>query len=77
MIIWVHYKLCDHSLDTELITKKIIYIYIYIYSSSIRISDKIKIFNDQKINNDINVDKILISKKEPHSQKSSFKYFLG
>ena len=38
--------------------------YIYIYSSSIRISDKNKIFNDQKINNDINVDKILISKKK-------------
>ena len=54
-----------------------IYIYIYIYSSSIRISDKNKIFNDQKINNDINVDKILISKKKTHSKKSSFKYFLG
>ena len=44
--------------------KKKFYIYIYIYSSSIRISDKNKIFNDQKINNDINVDKILISKKK-------------
>ena len=48
------------------------------------------IFNDKKISKsnfyknkklfniyDIEVDKILISKKEPYGKKSSFKYFLG
>ena len=47
-------------------------------------------FDDKKINNrnfyktknlfcvfDIEADKILISKKEPHGKRSSFNYFLG
>ena len=53
-------------------------------------SGKNIIFDDKKINKsnfyknkklfsiyDIEVDKILISKKEPYGKKSSFKYFLG
>ena len=53
-------------------------------------SGKSIIFDDKKINKsnlyknkklfsiyDIEVDKILISKKEPYGKKSSFKYFLG
>ena len=48
------------------------------------------IFDDKKISKknfcknknlfklyDIDVDKILLSKKEPYGRKSSFKYFLG
>ena len=57
--------------------------------SSIRMSGKNIIFDDKKINKsnvyknkklfniyNIEVDKILISKKEPYGKKSSFKYFL-
>ena len=53
-------------------------------------SGKNIIFDDKKINKsnfyknkklfniyDIELDKILISKKEPYRKKSSFKYFLG
>ena len=53
-------------------------------------SGKNVIFDDKRINKsnfyknkklfniyDIEVDKILISKKEPYGKKSSFKYFLG
>ena len=36
-------------------------------------------FNEQKINNidDINVNNILVSKKEPYGTKNPFKYFIG
>ena len=36
-------------------------------------------YKNKKINNieDINVDNILVSKKEPYSTKNSFKYFIG
>ena len=70
-----------------------IYIYIYIYivfSQSIRKSGKNIIFDDKKNKKkyfyknkkafniyDTDVDKILISKKEPYGKKSSFRYFLG
>ena len=53
-------------------------------------SKKIIIFYDKKINksnfykikrlfkiDDIDVNKILISKEEPYGRKSSFKYFIG
>ena len=53
-------------------------------------SGKSMIFNDKKINksnfyknkrlfkiDDIDVNKILASKKEPYGKKSSFKYFIG
>ena len=64
-------------------------LYIFL-SSSIRMSKKNIICDDKKITKsntcknkkvfniyDIDVDKILISKKEPYGEKSSFKYFLG
>ena len=60
------------------------------FPSSIRMSGKNIIFDDKKINMsnfyknkklfniyDIEVDKILISKKEAYHKKSSFIYFLG
>ena len=69
---------------------KNIYIYIYFFSSSIRMNWKNIIFDDKKISKsnfyknknyfniyDIDVSKILISKKEPYGKKSSFKYFIG
>ena len=36
-------------------------------------------YKNKKINNieDINVDNILVSKKEPYGTKNSFKYFIG
>ena len=36
-------------------------------------------YKNKKINNieDINVDNILVSKKEPYGTKNSFKYFTG
>ena len=53
-------------------------------------SEKNIIFNDEKINksncyknknpfiiDDVDVNKKLISKKEPYGKKSSFKYFIG
>ena len=53
-------------------------------------SGKNIIFNDKKINksnfyknkklfkiDDIDINKILVSKKEPYGKKSSFKYFIG
>ena len=56
----------------------------------IRISGKNINFNDKKIKNsifyenkatnnieDINVNNILVSKKEPYGNKNSFKYFIG
>ena len=62
----------------------------FFFLSSIRVSGNKIIFNDKKISKsnfyknkklfniyDIEVDKILISKKEPYGKKSSFKYFLG
>ena len=67
--------------------KKIFYIF---FSSSIRMSGKNIIFVDKKINKfnfyknrklftiyDIDIDKILISKKEPYGRKSSFKYYIA
>ena len=69
----------------KLLSKRL---YIF-FSSSIRMSGKNIIFDDKKINKsnfyrnkkvfniyDIDVDNILISKKDPYG-KSSFKYFLG
>ena len=69
---------------------KNIYIYIFFFSSSIRMNWKNIIFDDKKISKsnfyknknyfniyDIDVSKILISKKEPYGKKSSLKYFLG
>ena len=40
---------------------------------------KSNFYKNKKLFNiyDIDVDKILISKKEPYGEKSSFKYFLG
>ena len=59
-------------------------------SYSIITSGKNKIFNDKKINknnfykikklfkvDDLDLNKILVSKKEPYSKKMSFKYFIG
>ena len=75
----------DHSLETQIIVKEF-----YFFSSSIRMSKKNIIFDDEKINKsnfyknkklfsiyDIPLNKILISKKEPYGKKNSFKYFLG
>ena len=63
---------------------------LHFLSSSIRVIEKNIIVDDKNINKsnfyknkklfsifDIEVDKILISKKEPYSKKRSFKYFLG
>ena len=63
---------------------------LHFLSSSIRVIEKNTIVDDKNINKsnfyknkklfsifDIEVDKILISKKEPYSKKRSFKYFLG
>ena len=62
---------------------------LHFLSSSIRVIEKNIIVDDKNINKsnfyknkklfsifDIEVDKILISKKEPYSKKRSFKYFL-
>ena len=40
---------------------------------------KSNFYKNKKINNieDINVDNILVSKKEPYGTKNSFKYFIG
>ena len=60
------------------------------FSPNIRMIGKNIIFDDKNISKknfyknknlfniyDIDVDKILLSKKEPYGKKSSFKYFLG
>ena len=62
----------------------------FLFSQSIRMSGKNIIFDDQKINKsnfyrnkklfniyDINVNQLLVSKKESNGKKSSFKYFIG
>ena len=87
VIIQVHYKMRYHSLDAQIIIQDFIY---FFFSSSIRMSGKNIIFDDNKINKsnfyknkklfniyDTYVDKISISRKEPYGKKSSFKYFLG
>ena len=40
---------------------------------------KSEFYKNKKVNNidDIDVNKILVSKKEPYSTKNSFKYFIG
>ena len=40
---------------------------------------KSNFYKNKKINkiDDINVNKILVSKKEPYGTKNSFKYFIG
>ena len=68
------------------ITKKII----HFFSNSIRVNGKNIIFNDKKINEnnfyknknllkieDIDINKILVSKRKPYGRKNSFKYFIG
>ena len=68
------------------ITMKII----HFFSNSIRVNGKNIIFNDKKINEnnfyknknllkieDIDINKILVSKRKPYGRKNSFKYFIG
>ena len=75
---------------TPCITKIIIKIFIFFSLINIRMSGKNIKFNDKKIkksifyknkaiNNieNINVNNILVSKKEPYGNKNSFKYFIG
>ena len=78
-------------LTYNLLTRHVIYYKkcLDFFSPSIRMSGKNIIFNDNKINksnfyknkklskiDDIDVNEILISKKEPCDTKNSFKYFI-
>ena len=64
--------------------------FLHLLSSNIRMSGKNINFGDEKISknsfyknkklfkiDDIDVNKILVSKKEPYDEKSSFKHFIG
>ena len=74
-----------YSQDPLIIIKK----FLHFFSPSIRTSRKNIFFNDKKINknsfyrnkklskiDEIDVNKILVSKKEPYGKKVSFKYFI-
>ena len=68
---------------------KLLSFFSFFFPPNIRTSGKNIIFDDKKINNsfyknkklfkiyDVDVDKILISKKEPYGKTCSFKYFPG
>ena len=78
-------KICNHCAYTQIITKKI-YFFSLLY---IRMSGKNINFDEKKIEkndfykskklfiiDDIDVNKILVSKKEPYSIKDAFKYLI-
>ena len=77
----------------RLFTKYVNYykkIFTFFFSHSIRISGKNINYDDKKVNksnfyknkelfkiDDMDSNKILVSKREPYGKKSSFKYFIG
>ena len=86
LLIQVHSKIYDHSAYTQIVIKK----YLLFFSLSIRMSGKNVNFGDKKIKksdfyknkkvtniDDIDANKILVSKEEPYGTKNSFKYFIG
>ena len=75
---------------TPKLLQKNFYFVFFLFSPSIRMNGKNIIFSDKKINKSnfyknkklskidkIDVDKILVSKKEPYGTKNSIKYFIG
>ena len=85
LVVYTCSKVFNHCFDNQIIIRT----KFPFFSSSIRISGKNIIFNDKKISKsnfyknkklsrmeNIDVDKILISKKESLVKKGSFKYFI-
>ena len=86
LVVYTCSKVFNHCFDNQIIIKTK---FAFFFSPSIRISGKNIIFNDKKISKsdfyknkklsrmeNIDVNKILISKKESFGKKSSFKYFI-
>ena len=86
LVVYTCSKVFNHCFDNQIIIKTK---FTFFFSPSIRISGKNIIFNDKKISKsdfyknkklsrmeNIDVNKILISKKESFGKKSSFKYFI-
>ena len=83
-LIQVYSEIYHHSTYTQIVIEKIL-----LFSSSVRKSGKNVKFGDKKIKksdfhknkkrakiDDIDVNKILVSKEEPYGTKNSFKYFI-